>query len=136
MRDDVREVVLDACALLRLLQDEPGAEEVDRILRDAETERVRVLIHIVNLGEVIYTIGKARGWEHALRSQNEISLLPLTVIPFSEDLFWHAVELKAQYPMSYADCFAAALAIAAHATLLTSDPEFEVLGDLVKLKHV
>ena len=63
MRDDVREVVLDACALLRLLQDEPGAEEVDRILRDAETERVRVLIHIVNLGEVIYTIGRARGWD-------------------------------------------------------------------------
>lgn len=47
MRDDVREVVLDACALLRLLQDEPGAEEVDRILRDAETERVRVLIHTI-----------------------------------------------------------------------------------------
>ena len=58
------------------------------------------------------------------------------MIPFSEDLFWHAVELKAQYRMSYADCFAAALAIAAHATLLTSDPEFEVLGNLVKLKHV
>ena len=58
------------------------------------------------------------------------------MIPFSEDLFWHAVELKARYRMSYADCFAAALAIAAHATLLTSDPEFEVLGDLVKLKHV
>ena len=136
MRDDAREVVLDACALLRLLQDEPGAEEVDRILRDAQTGHARTLIHIVNLGEVIYTIGKARGWEHALRTRSEISLLPLTVIPFSEDLFWHAVELKARYPMSYADCFAAALAIAAHATLLTSDPEFKVLGELVKLKHV
>lgn len=136
MRDDACEVVLDACALLRLLQDEPGAEEVDRILRDAQTGHARALIHIVNLGEVIYTIGKARGWEYALRTRSEISLLPLTVIPFSEDLFWHAVELKARYPMSYADCFAAALAIAAHATLLTSDPEFEVLGDLIKRKHV
>lgn len=136
MPDDAREVVLDACALLRLLQDEPGAEEVDRILRDAQAGRVRALIHVVNLGEVIYTIGKARGWAHALRTRGEVSRLPLTVIPFSEDLFWRAVELKARYPMSYADCFAAALAITAHATLLTSDPEFKVLGDLVKLKHV
>ncbi|NOS82506.1 MAG: type II toxin-antitoxin system VapC family toxin [Nitrospira sp.] len=136
MRDDAREVVLDACALLRLLQDEPGAEEVDRLLCAAQAGRTRALIHIVNLGEVIYTIGKARGWEPALRTRSEISLLPLIVIPFSEDLFWHAVELKARYRMSYADCFAAALAITAHATLLTSDPEFEVLRGIVKLKHI
>ncbi|NOU44950.1 MAG: hypothetical protein HOO87_15605 [Methyloglobulus sp.] len=39
--------------------------------------------------------------------------------------------LKLTYPMSYADCFAAALANKEQAVLLTSDPEFEVLGDSV-----
>jgi ribonuclease VapC len=33
--------------------------------------------------------------------------------------------------MSYADCFAAALAIQQKAVLLTSDPEFSVLGNAV-----
>lgn len=31
-------------------------------------------------------------------------------------MFWQAVQLKANYPMSYADCFAAALAIVREAT--------------------
>lgn len=34
--------------------------------------------------------------------------------------------------MSYADCFAAALAVEKQAVLLTSDPEFEVLGNPIQ----
>jgi ribonuclease VapC len=52
-------------------------------------------------------------------------------VAFSNEIFWAAVKLKAHYPMSYADCFAAALAIQQKAVLLTSDPEFNVLGDAV-----
>lgn len=47
------------------------------------------------------------------------------------DVFWEAVKLKATFPMSYADCFTAALAMTLKAVVLTSDPELEVLGDAV-----
>ena len=120
--------VLDACALLRLAQDEPGAERVAEILARAAIGEIRVLLHQINLGEVVYRIGKQFGWEVAERKRGEISLLPIEVAVFSEELFWQAVKLKSEYPMSYADCFAAALAIKEQAILLTSDPEFEVLG--------
>lgn len=121
--------VLDACALLRLAQDEPGAERVAEILASAASGNVRVLLHQINLGEVVYRIGKQFGWTVAERKRGEISLLPIEIIAFAEEIFWQAVKLKATYPMSYADCFAAALAIKEQAVLLTSDPEFEVLGD-------
>ncbi len=121
--------VLDACALLRLAQDEPGAERVADILASAAKGEIRVLLHQINLGEVVYRIGKQFGWQTAERKRGEISLLPIDIIAFNDDLFWQAVKLKATYAMSYADCFAAALAFKEQATLLTSDPEFEVLGD-------
>ncbi len=121
--------VLDACALLRLAQDEPGADRVAEILADAASGNARVLLHQINLGEVVYRIAKQFGWTVAERKRGEISLLPIEIAAFTEELFWQAVKLKATYPMSYADCFAAALANKEQAVLLTSDPEFEVLGD-------
>lgn len=126
--------ILDACALLRLAQDEPGAERVADILAGAARGDVRVLLHQINLGEVVYRIGKQFGWKVGERKRGEISLLPIEIVVFTEELFWQAVKLKATYPMSYADCFAAALAIKEQAILLTSDPEFEVLGaDVIRV---
>ena len=86
----------------------------------------------VNSGEVVYRIGKVHGWAVAERKRGEIGLLPIEVVKFSDTLFWEAVRLKATYPISYADAFAAAVAMAHGATLLTADPEFEALGDRIK----
>ena len=123
--------VLDACALLRLAQDEPGADQVEEILRTDQAGECRALLHQINLGEVVYRIWKGFGWTVAERKQAEIGLLPIEAVAFSNDIFWAAVKLKVHYPMSYADCFAAALAMQHKAVLLTSDPEFNVLGNAV-----
>ncbi|MCF7967294.1 MAG: type II toxin-antitoxin system VapC family toxin [Methylobacter tundripaludum] len=123
--------VLDACALLRLAQDEPGADQVAEILGAAQAGSCRVLMHQINLGEVVYRISKGFGWTVAERKQAEIGLLPIETVAFSNEIFWAAVKLKAHYPMSYADCFAAALAMKEKAVLLTSDPEFNALGNTV-----
>jgi len=128
--------VLDACALLRLAQDEPGADQVEKILNAAQAGECRVLMHQINLGEVVYRIGKGFGWAVAERKQTEIDLLPIETVTFSNEIFWAAVKLKAHYPMSYADCFAAALAMQNKAVLLTSDPEFNVLGNAVSTMKI
>ena len=128
--------VLDACALLRLLQDEPGAGRVHALLTGALAGKHYVSMHLINLGEVIYIIAKEFGWEISQRKKAEIGLLPLQILPFSEPLFWKAVELKSHHPMSYADCFAAAAAIKERATLLTSDPEFKSVKHLVKVEPI
>ena len=124
--------VLDACALLRVAQAEQGMDAVVERLRAAQRGECRLLLHQVNLGEVVYRIGKVHGWAVAERKRGEIGLLPIEVVKFSDALFWDVVRLKAAYPISYADAFAAALAIAHGATLLTADPEFEALGDRIK----
>ena len=124
--------VLDACALLRLAQAEPGMEKVRDLLYAAQRGECEMLMHQINLGEVIYRIGKVHGWAVAERKRDEISLLPITIVPVADALFWAAVRLKASYPIAYADAFAAALAIDRQAVLLTADPEFSALGDLLR----
>lgn len=121
--------VLDACALLRLAQAEPGMETVREYLYSAHRKECVALLNQINLGEVVYRIGKVLGWLTAERKRDEIKLLPLTIVPFDHEIFWAAVRLKAEYPISYADAFAAALAMTRGATLLTTDPEFGALGD-------
>jgi len=128
--------VLDACALLRLAQDEPGAERVADILVAAQAGEARVLLHQINLGEVLYRIAKGFGYAVAERKHAEIKLLPIETVAFSDDIFWAAVKLKSQYAMSYADCFAAALVRREQAVLLSSDPEFGVLGDALTVLKV
>lgn len=121
--------VLDACALLRLAQAEPGMEQVRDYLYAAQRDECDVLMHQINLGEVVYRIGKVHGWKIAERKRGEITQLPIRIVPFDESLFWGAVRLKAEHAISYADAFAAALALDRGATLLTADPEFETLGE-------
>ncbi len=94
------------------------------------------MMHILNLGEVIYMTAKQYGRDEGERKREEIRLLPIMIVPFSEKTFWKAVELKSRYAMSYADCFAAAAAIEEKATLFTSDPEFKAVSRLVKLEHI
>jgi len=47
-----------------------------------------------------------------------------------------AARLKATYPLSFADCFAAATAIRERAALVTGDPEFKKLGKAVTIDWV
>jgi ribonuclease VapC len=59
----------------------------------------------------------------------------MIVLP-DRELIWKAAEIKAEYAISYADCFAVATAIRHNATILTGDPEFKKTEKLVKVKWV
>ena len=52
------------------------------------------------------------------------------------ELAQQAASLKAQYKLPYADCFAATLAQARKATLVTSDKDFERAGTALKILWV
>jgi len=60
--------------------------------------------------------------------------LPITIILPDSELIWKASEIKAEYSISYADCFAAATALKYKATILTGDPEFKKLEAIVSVE--
>ncbi|HUI44379.1 MAG TPA: type II toxin-antitoxin system VapC family toxin [Nitrospirota bacterium] len=80
----------------------------------------------INVGETYYILAKNRG-----REQADIFLtvvLPSLPIVVLSNLFEHVIEasrIKANHPLSFADCYAVATALRENATIVTGDPEFK-----------
>jgi len=122
--------VLDAWAILALLQkEEPAASRVKELLELAQKGEAELSISIINLGEVIYRVGKVKGEVQAAQTLEDIRRLPLTVVSASDEAVFGAVNLKMCHAISYADAFAAATAEQQGAVLVTGDPE------LIQIEH-
>ena len=122
--------VLDSYALIGYLEDEPFAEWLQQLLLSARKGQCRLYIHAIQLGEVYYITLREQGKEIADLAYARIKAFPVTVIDhIDEKLLLSAASLKANYPISYADAYAAALAGIYNAVLLTGDPEFESLQE-------
>ena len=127
--------VLDAWAILALIQgEEPAASRVKHLLEEAFQEQVKLFIPIINLGEVVYRIGKTRGEDAAYETLEEIERLLLDVLPATEEAVWAAVAFKMHHPISYADAFAAAAAERLGAVLVTGDPELIELKGRIQIE--
>ncbi len=128
-----RSYVLDANAVLDFVEDGPGSRRVERVLKDALQRRFRVLMSVVNWGEVFYHSWQQYGEESARRLLADLSRLPLELVPVDLSQSLKAGEIKARYKIPYLDCIAAGLAILHHAVLVTSDRDFEKLGRRVEV---
>lgn len=127
--------VLDAWALLALLQgEEPAAARVKQLLSDAADTDTERFISLINLGEVIYRVGKVKGENEAQKTLAQIRRLPLTILPADEKAVFAAVRFKMHHPISYADAFAVAAAEDLAALLVTGDPELEQLKNNIQIE--
>jgi ribonuclease VapC len=125
--------VLDSHALMTFFQGEPAAPVVKKILLDGEAGRHKLLLCVVNWGEVYYSILRRTSPGVAETIAKEIAAMPIELIPVETDLHLvrQAAIYKATKKLSYADAFAAALAKVRNAELVTGDPEFkEVEGEI------
>ena len=131
-----RNYVLDSYALLAYLEAEPQGDRVQELLEAAMEGKCRLYLCVINLGEVMYIVERGRGLPKAQATLARIDELPVEVVDVNRTLALAAAHLKAQWPLSYADCFAAALAQAKDAPLVTGDPEFGKVapGSALKLE--
>ncbi|MDO9349588.1 MAG: type II toxin-antitoxin system VapC family toxin [Anaerolineales bacterium] len=129
--------VLDAWALLAFLQgEEPAASRVKSLLQEARNEKVILYVSIINMGEVYYRIGKTRGQSEADALVEELQLLPLIILPASNEDVMAAARLKMRYSISYADAFAVFTTLQHGAILLTGDPELLELSGKFPLEKL
>jgi predicted nucleic acid-binding protein len=128
-RGHTRRFVLDANALISLLEDRPGAAtRVESLIAEASRHETPVLMSAVNWGEVFYVAWKLHGETHAQETEAKLQQLPILVIAADRDRATRAAAIKQRHSLGYADAFAAELAIDRGASLVTSDPEFSKLG--------
>jgi len=125
-------VVVDSWAILALLRREnPAGDVVRRYLRRAHRGNVRLLLNLVNLGEVYYRMMQIRGADSAEEGMRRVRNLPIEMVPVREAVVMEAARMKAAHPIAYADAFAVATTRLERARLLTGDPEIVSLPALV-----
>jgi ribonuclease VapC len=125
--------VFDSHALLKLFQKEPGYEKVVRVLEEARKRGRTKYINAINLGEIIYATKREFGDQKKLEILANIERLNFTVLPAPNALIFKAAEYKAQYSISFADCFVLASALDNKAAIVTGDPDFKKIEDLVDI---
>ena len=125
--------VLDSFSLIAYLEGEEGAERMVEVFRTARDSGRDLLLSVINWGEVYYITLREAGRERAEQAAHIISTLPIQVVPVDLELTKATAEFKANKKMSYADCFAAALAKVRRAELVTGDGDFRLAEAEVKV---
>jgi ribonuclease VapC len=128
-----RPLIFDSHALLKFFQKEKGHEKVTQLLEEIRKTGVFKYINAINLGEIIYSTKKEFGDQKKLEVLANIERLNFTILSIPNNLILQAAEYKAQYSLSYADCFALASAVEHKAILVTGDPEFKKVEHLVDI---
>jgi len=131
-------LILDSYALLCLFDKKRRAEKdaVTKYLEDAEKGKVKLYISKINEGEVFYKLYKYLGEEVAtgFRADLKRGMFPIHVVPVNDKRVDEASAIKAKYPVSYADAFCIELARDMSLPVVTGDPEFASVKDLIKLQ--
>lgn len=128
--------VLDSYALMAFFEDEPGADFVRELIRKAVEGDTNLLMTTVNLGEVWYAIARNNSPEVADQYIHEIKGMGIEIVDVDWNLTRQAAAFKANGNISYADCFAAALAKLKKVELVTGDKEFKALEGEIKVAWV
>ena len=127
-------IVLDSFAVLVYLQAEKGAQQVKELLHQAANGQLTVLMAVINLGEVYNITSRVYGQERAEEVLAMLKHLPIKLVVVDEKLALEASRIKAKYPLSYADAFAVTLAQHHGIPVVTGDPEFSCIENLVSIE--
>ena len=88
---------------------------------------------LINVGELVYITSREQGTDEAQAMLEDLRDFPITFYDATEERILAAAWLKAKYPISYADAFAASLAQELDASLVTGDPEFKTIKEKLTL---
>ncbi len=105
---------------------EPVTTSFDLLIEQAIRRETRLLMCRINFGEVLYSCWKLKRADSA-QLVADFEALPIEVVSVDDLLVNEAAHLKAQTTASYADCFAAALALRHRAPVITGDHDFRDL---------
>ena len=125
--------VLDTFAIIAHFEAEVGGEKVKDLLKQSEDGDIFLAMSLINIGEMVYMLKRHQGLDKAQAALDDLRSFPITFYEATEERILAAAWLKAEYPISYAYAFAAALAQELGASLVTGDLEFKKIKQNLSL---
>jgi predicted nucleic acid-binding protein len=129
-------IVLDSWSIIAYLDDEPSGQKIADLIADANEQEIPIYMSVVNAGEVWYIIAREISEKDADDSVKQLHQLRIQLKDADWDLTQEAARFISQHKISYADCFAGALAKTMKADLVTGDKEFKAIEDAVTIQWV
>lgn len=126
--------ILDSFALMAFFNDETGAQFIEDLILDAQEGKASLAICVVNLGEVFYSVSRSNSMQSAEKYLQQIREMPIEIVDVDWTLTRQAALYKTVGNISYADCFAAALAKLRNGEVITGDKEFKSLEKEIKIR--
>ncbi len=126
-------IVFDSWAIMAYLQDERAGEQVADMIADAKEQGIPMLMSVINAGEIWYTVTRRRSEHDADQALRWVREIGIDLADATIELTRAAAKFKAKGGISYADCFAAALAKHNQAALITGDREFQQLENEIEI---
>lgn len=126
-------LVLDSWAVLAYLGGEACGQEVADLITSAHENHIPMYMSIINAGEVWYILGREISETKADSAVTDLIGLGIEMIGVDWPMTRIAGTFKVRFRMSYADCFAAALAQDRKSDLVTGDKEFKQVDGEVNI---
>jgi predicted nucleic acid-binding protein len=131
MRRRPKALVLDTWSIVAYFEDEPSGEQVADLIADAQESGASLAMSVVKAGELWYLMERRSSEADANEAVAELRQLSIRLVEVDWDLACPAASFKSKRRMSFADCYAAALAQRSDAKLVTGDSEFKQFeGDI------
>lgn len=123
----MKSYVIDSYSLITYFEKDRGFEKIIDLFDKAPDNKIKLLMNIINWGEVYYIILREQGYKKSHEFENNFQNLPVELTFPDIALVKKAAEFKAFNSLSYADCIAAATASNYKGVLVTGDKEFSQL---------
>ena len=125
MPEGLSDVVLDSWPILEWLKGrEPATHLFREVVEAAVAGSISLSMSRMNYGEVVYSVMKGFPADQVDKIFNAFREIPIRYHSIDDALVDEAAALKSFHTISYADAFAAALAMRLNLPLLTGDREF------------
>lgn len=109
-------------------------QRVEAVLRAAEQGACHVYLSWINLGEVLYITEREHSQRRARETLARVQALPIEMLEATSQVVLDTAHIKATHRLSYADAFAVVAALNKDAIVLTGDPEFKTVKQIIKVE--
>ena len=121
----MKTLVLDSHAMLAYFEKEPSWDKIAGFLEQAVGGNLRLIMSVVNWGEVCYVTLREYGPNQLERVIQAFDNMPVDIVDAGREVTLAAARFKAAGGLSYADSFVCGLAkVNKSVEIVTGDPEF------------
>ncbi|MCD6456588.1 MAG: PIN domain-containing protein [Methanophagales archaeon] len=127
---------MDTKALIAFFNNEEGAKNVEKILKEIDENKAEGFVSAITLTEIYYLYSRERGEDFAKRKIEQIKLSNLKMVVIDDEIAIKAGVYKIK-AIPIADALIAASAYFVDATVVTDGEHFEKLdAEVVKFRGI